>query len=291
MDIVRLLALVLRCNNFEFNNKHYLQISGVAMGTKAAPTIANLHIDEFEDNHIYTYPLQPLFYGRFIDDGFFIWQHGLMELMKFLHHLNNVSNSIKFTWDISANEISYLDLIVRLNPEGNISTSLYTKETDTQSYLHYTSSHPQHVKYGGPYSQLTRVRRLCSDYTDFLQKASEVYQHFKNRGYPESLLNKALEKAKSMNRQSLLNPARDPTPKNDSETFLVTTYNPSNPSFKKILDRNKPILESSTQWQHISKIKVRHGSRRNKKSPKTPYQSKNSQTQGNYSREPTPSLP
>ncbi len=82
--------------------------------------------------------------------------------------------------------------------------------------------------------------------TDFLQKASEVYLHFENGRYPESLLNKALEKVKVMNRQSLLIPARDPTPKNDSETFLVTTYNPSNPSFKKILDRNKHILESST---------------------------------------------
>ncbi len=85
MDIVRLLALVLRCNNFEFNDKHYLQIRGVAMGTKAAPTIANWHMGEFEDNHIYTYPLQPLFYGHFIDDEFFIWQHGLMELMKFFN--------------------------------------------------------------------------------------------------------------------------------------------------------------------------------------------------------------
>ncbi len=83
MDIVKLLALVLRCNNFEFHDKHYLQISGVGMGMKAAPTIANLHMGEFEDKYVYTYPLQPLFYGRFIDDGFFIWQHGLMELMKF----------------------------------------------------------------------------------------------------------------------------------------------------------------------------------------------------------------
>ncbi len=90
MDIVRLLALVLRYNNFELNDKLYLQISGVAMGTKAAPTIANLHMGEFEDKHIYTYPLQPLFYGHFMDDRFFIWQHGLMELMKFLHHLNSV---------------------------------------------------------------------------------------------------------------------------------------------------------------------------------------------------------
>ncbi len=104
MDIVRLLALVLRCNNFVFHDKHYLQISGVAMGTNPAPTIANLHICEFEDKYVYTYRLQPLFYGRYIDDGFFIWQHGLMELMKFLHHLNSVNNSIKFTWNISSNE-------------------------------------------------------------------------------------------------------------------------------------------------------------------------------------------
>ncbi len=131
-------------------------------------------------------------------------------------------------------------------------------------WIHYTSSHPQHVKDSGPYSQLIRVRRLCSDYTEFTTKASEVSLHFKNWGYPERLLNKALDKVKGMDRQSLLKPKRDPPPKNDTDTFLVTTYNPSNPSFKKILDRNKPILESSIQWQHISKIKVRHGSRKNK---------------------------
>ncbi len=75
MDIFRILALVLRCNNIEFHDKHYLQISGVAMGTKAAPTIANLHMDEFEEKYVYSYPLQQLFYGRFIDDGFFILEH------------------------------------------------------------------------------------------------------------------------------------------------------------------------------------------------------------------------
>ncbi len=78
MDIVILLALVLRCNNFEFHDKHYLEIRGVAMGTKAAPTIANLHMGEFEEKYVYSYPVQTLFYGRLIDDGFFIWQHGLM---------------------------------------------------------------------------------------------------------------------------------------------------------------------------------------------------------------------
>ncbi len=90
-----------------------------------------------------------------------------MELMKFLHHLNNVNNSIKFTWNISSNDISYLDLTVMLDPEGKTSTSLYTKETDTQSNLHYTSSHPQYVKDSGPYNQLITVR-LCNDFVDFI---------------------------------------------------------------------------------------------------------------------------
>ncbi len=113
---------------------------------------------DFEDKHIYPYSLQPLFYGRFIDDGIFIWQHGLMELMKFLHYLNTRDIYIKFTWEILAQGISYLDLKIMIDPLGNLTTSLYTKETDTHSYLDYSSSHPCHVKDSGPYSQLIRVK-------------------------------------------------------------------------------------------------------------------------------------
>ncbi len=54
-DIIRLLALVIRCNNFEFNNLHYLQTQGVAMGTRAAATVANLVMGEFKVKWVYTY--------------------------------------------------------------------------------------------------------------------------------------------------------------------------------------------------------------------------------------------
>ncbi len=83
--------------------------------------------------------------------------------------------------------------------------------------------------------------------TDFTTKASEVCLHFKNRGYPESLHNKALDKVKGMDRQSLLKPNREPPPKNDTETFLVTTYNPSNPYFKKILDLQDHLIRENSQ--------------------------------------------
>ncbi len=76
-DIVLMLALVLRCNNFEFNNDHYLQIQRVAMGTRSAPTVANLVMDDFEVKHVYTYPKLPFLWIRFIDDNIGIWLHCL----------------------------------------------------------------------------------------------------------------------------------------------------------------------------------------------------------------------
>ncbi len=184
MEIVRLLAIVLRCNNFEFNKKNYLQISVVAMGTNVAPNIANLYMADLEEKSVYTYPKQPFFYGRFIDDGIMICQLGLMELMKFLHYLNNVNPFIKFTWNISACELPFLDILIKIDLLGNITTCLYTKDTDTHLYLQYMSSHPKHVIDSILYSQLIRFRRICSNFDDFLNHALIIWGHFEERGYP-----------------------------------------------------------------------------------------------------------
>ncbi len=46
------------------------------METRAAPTIANLVMGDFETKHVYTYPSQPVLWIQFIDDNFMIWTHG-----------------------------------------------------------------------------------------------------------------------------------------------------------------------------------------------------------------------
>ena len=50
----RMLELVLKCNNFKFNRKHFLQVNGTAMGTRVAPTYANLFMAHFEEKNIST---------------------------------------------------------------------------------------------------------------------------------------------------------------------------------------------------------------------------------------------
>ncbi len=60
------------------------------MGSKSSPTFANLFMEDWESKWVYTYPLAPLIWHRYIDDVFMIWTHGVEELKKFIEHLKSV---------------------------------------------------------------------------------------------------------------------------------------------------------------------------------------------------------
>ena len=44
------------------------------MGTRVAPSLANIHMGKFKDDHVYTYHWQPLIYLQYLDDIFLVWQ-------------------------------------------------------------------------------------------------------------------------------------------------------------------------------------------------------------------------
>ena len=137
--------MVLTNNHFEFNGMYYHQLSGTAMGTKLAPSYANLFMSTFEDKYVYTYPQQPTLWKRFIDDIFLIWPHGKESLIRFIEHLNRVHPTIKFTSDISDKEIAFLDLTIYLS-YPHLYTRIYTKSTDRHMYLDNSSEHPITLK-------------------------------------------------------------------------------------------------------------------------------------------------
>ena len=177
-SLCNLLKLVLNTNNFEFDNKHFLQVGGTAMGTKLAPSFANIFMAYFEDKFVYSYKLKPLIWKRFIDDIFFIWTYGDSELVNFVSHLNNCHDTIKFTLDKSNETANFLDLTITKDSSGNLQTNLYCKPTDSHNYLLYSSEHPRHVLKGIPYSQFLRVRRICSLDSEFFQNCFMLSSHF-----------------------------------------------------------------------------------------------------------------
>ncbi len=77
--ILNFIELVLTCNNLTFQGNHYVQQTGTAMGTKMAPTYANLYMGHLEQQLLEHTTRKPLVWFRFIDDIFHffhpdIWQ-------------------------------------------------------------------------------------------------------------------------------------------------------------------------------------------------------------------------
>ena len=113
------------------------------MGTRMAPSYANLFMAKLEEDLLAWTSARPHTWWRYIDDIFAIWEHGRESLMTFLDQINSFHPSIKFTAETSTQQVSFLDTTVIL--EGNnIHTDLYTKPTDTHQYLSPDSCHPKH---------------------------------------------------------------------------------------------------------------------------------------------------
>lgn len=71
--ITSLAEMVLTKNAFRFKDDFYLQKKGTAMGTRMAPSYANLFMGKFETEFLNSEQLQPLIWLRYIDDIFFLW--------------------------------------------------------------------------------------------------------------------------------------------------------------------------------------------------------------------------
>ena len=68
-----LLRIVLTQNYFQFADQMYQQIRGTAMGTRTAPSYANLFMANLEEQLLSKYPTKPLLWLRYIDDILVVW--------------------------------------------------------------------------------------------------------------------------------------------------------------------------------------------------------------------------
>ena len=259
--LLRLAELVLTLNCFSFSNNHYQQINGVAMGTKMGPSCANLFVDYIENQFFNQYNgPQPKLYRRYIDDCVGTTSSTREELEQFIYSINSFHPALKYTWQISETSIAFLDINVSIHNNG-LSASVYYKPTDAHSYLLLSSSHPYHVKNSIPFSQFLRLRRLCSYELDFSNKSEEVLQFFKNRGYPDSVVKTAQERAQTTNQQS----APQASQKEENQRIPFTlTFHPLNLPVKNIILKNFKLLQNDNETSRIFTLPPLISFKRNK---------------------------
>ena len=148
-----------------FNDEHFLQIHGTAMGSPMAPTYANIFMAVLEKELLLKAPngLILIEWIRFIDNIFAIWTHEIDKLQHFLTYINEFYPSIKFDYTYSLEAVNFLDTTIYINSNNKLESDLYIKPTDRTLLLHNNSFHPQSCKNSIIYSQALRYRRIITD--------------------------------------------------------------------------------------------------------------------------------
>ena len=247
--LLRLMEIILRNNLFSFHDGIYRQEIGCAMGTKPAPSYADIFMARKIDNLITslakkfgTNNSSPLkIFKRFLDDIFSIFQGTSKDLHALFDEMNQAHKSIKFTMNHTSLpgekeddrcqckqqvSIPFLDVLCSIQ-DGKIETDLYRKETDRNMYLLPSSCHPPTFTKNIPYSLCLRIVRICSKPEIREKQFMKLKELLENRGYSERTISSAIHRARKIPRQLALK--RVIRRKTEKNPVFAITYNPRLP--------------------------------------------------------------
>ena len=246
-----LLEIVLKCNVFEFNGTAYKQIQGTAMGTKMAPSYANIFMDDVEQEFLSRQPTRPHLWLRYIDDILCIWpSSNREELMGFLEALNSFHPTLRFTWAISDTQVDFLDITLykgsRFLTTGLLDMKTYFKPTNTFQYLEYSSAHPHSVFKGLVKGECIRFLRSTSDPTNYQSLITTLHKHLRLRNYPTKFIDPIIKSVPFSLRTSYVTPSRMPEARKGP--IFVTNFSPwIHPrAFTNALTHNWTLIENDT---------------------------------------------
>uniref|UniRef100_A0A8C5MP74 Reverse transcriptase domain-containing protein n=1 Tax=Leptobrachium leishanense TaxID=445787 RepID=A0A8C5MP74_9ANUR len=247
--------LILTNNYFWFNEDFYLQVKGTAMGTKFAPSFANLFMAEWEEPLVQGGGENIILYRRYIDDILLIWGGGEQSLEEFIATMNRKDINIKLETQWSKEEVNFLDLTIYRKDNG-IATKTFFKPVDCNNFIDKTSCHLDKWLEGVPKSQILRLRRNCTDINIFDEQTERLQEAFKEKGYDPDTLEETRKEIRKRDRTDLLKyKTRSDTQK--PQLPIIYTYNQQNKAIRKIISKYWPILRQDPALVEILPEKPR----------------------------------
>ena len=242
MDMIN---TVLDNNNFNFVDRNYLQTDGVAIGSRLGKNFACSYM-RTGDEKLSEFPISPLFYKRFIDDGFGIWTGRVDDLQDFAKYANSIHENINIEMKWSKEKIEFLDTLVKIE-NGRIVTDLYRKPTDMQLYTRHDSCHLSHTKKNLPYGLGLRLKRICTREEDYKKHRAELKSQLHKRGYSGKKIERQLQRVDMLKREDLLQ--KKTNKKAGERVPLVVTFSKQLPNIANILRKHHSLLNKSERLQ------------------------------------------
>lgn len=180
-EYIPLIEFCLTSGYFRWRGDFFLQMDGVAMGSPIAPVVANIFMEYFEEVSLRTAPFIPRYWWRYVDDVFaIVSREGVPQ---FLDHLNKIHPKIHFTAEEEQDgTLPFLDVLVKREPTGKLTHTVFRKSTHTDRYLKADSHHhPAHLS-SVPRALINRALRLCD--AQFLEsELTHIRKVLESNGY------------------------------------------------------------------------------------------------------------
>ena len=249
---LQLIELVLKMTTFHFNGRYFSKKQGVAMGTKMGPSVACIFMGYLEELFFADYEHStPMLYRRYIDDIVGAASCPEEELQSSIDHLTNFNSSIKYTYTISSNTVTFLDLQLTID-NNHIKSCVHFKPTDSHNYLLYSSSHPPSCKQSIPFSQLLRIKRCCSDNDDVITISNQVANYFSARQCPKHIIESANKNIHSIHREHNLMPSSNKV--SPDSIPLILPFHPSIYPLRRIILKHYKTLMTNQDTKDIFKL-------------------------------------
>ena len=144
--------------------------------------------------------------------------------------------------------------------DSQLSTSLYRKPTDTLQYLHFDSCHPSSHKLPIAYSQALRIHKICSRRSSAMQHCQELKSALIARGYPRGPVQRQIEKALKLDRDTLIFPVHSAANRPATVIPMVIPFHPDIAHIPDILRTHLPLLGGSdivpkVYWKPPKKVR------------------------------------
>ena len=191
--LLKLLSWSTKNTTFQFNNKFYKQLDGVAMGSPIGPLLADVMMNYVIDKAIERTPLdhQPKFFCRYVDDCFATFTN-TSSIEIFLRNLNSVHSQIQFTKEVeSHNSLAFLDVLIEKTDKG-IKTSTYHKPTRTGHLTKFSSFSPLRYKRNLVNSLLHRSYSICNSYSQIDTEFRFIKNTLLRNEYPSGFIDKCI---------------------------------------------------------------------------------------------------
>ena len=255
-DLVFLLGNVLQYNIFEFNDQLYQQCLGSAIGACCAPECCNILMYQVMKEILSKFPYKKniFYYARYMDDGIIIHHGKRQELEEFFNLANSHHKFLKFTYEISESNTTFLDVHLfkgrRFHANNILDMKTHFKKTNSFLYLHRNSSHKEHVFKAIVRGEAIRYRRSTNNDNDLREILSKFKLNLIKRGYNKTEIMSCFNEALTQDRKTFIS-AKGGKRSEDIPLVMVTKYNPCISKLHKHLLKHWNLIQDNVVCNQI----------------------------------------